>query len=165
MKKIFFIISTVLLLAGTAHAHGSISKLPDSVQILQYKMKLHMNANDMGVRNNLAMAYFRTGQFVEAKKELEYVLEKDASNFDALDGMGLVLMKMGQNKEACRFFEQAEVINPKDVLLHVHRAINYKNLKKPKLAEEEMTKVRSLANESEREEIDQEIVLLTSSLS
>ena len=165
MKKIFFIISAVLLLAGTAHAHGSISKLPDTVQILQYKMKLHMNANDLGARNNLAMAYFRTGQFADAKKELEYVLEKDASNFDALDGMGIVLIKMGQNEEAFNFFERAEAINPKDVLLHVHRAINYKNLKKPKLAEEEMTKVRSLANESEHKEIDQEIILLTSSLS
>lgn len=165
MKKIFFMISAVLFFAGTAYGHGSISKLPDTVQILQYNMKLHLNANDLDTRNNLAMAYSRTGQFPEAKKELDYILERDTSNFDALDGMGIVLIKMGQNEEAFKFLERAEAINSEDVLLHVHRAINYKNLKKAKLAEEEMAKVRALANDSQSKEIDQEIVFLTSSQS
>ena len=163
MKRVFWIISTVLLLAGTAQAHGNISNLPDSVQILQYNMKLYMN--DLATRNNLATAYYRTEQFVKAKKELEFILLKDDVNFDALDGMGIVLIKMGRDQEAFSFFEQAEAINPHDLLLNVHRAINYKNLNKAELAREKMIKARSQANESENKEIDKEITFLSGSSS
>ena len=55
MQKLFLALCMVLLMAGSAAAHGSISKLPDSVQILQYKMKLYMNEDDADTKNNLAM--------------------------------------------------------------------------------------------------------------
>ena len=164
MRKLFYIFSAFMLLAGTAHAHGNISNLPDTVQILQYKMILHMNADDMDARNNLAMAYFRTNQLEEARKQLECVLEKDGSNFNALDGMGIVLIKMGQDQEALLYLNKAAAINPQDVMVHVHLAVNYKNLNMVELVDEEMAKARLQAvGSDELEDIDREIEMLSGS--
>ena len=161
MKKIFIIFSAFMLLASMAHAHGSISKLPDSVQILQYKMKLYMNADDISSRNNLAMAYFRTNQLEEAREQLDYVIKKDKSNFDALDGMGIVLYKMGHDQEALKYLNQAVAINPQDVMVHVHLAVNYKKLNMVDLADEEMAKARSLVADPEKlKDIDKEVAIL-----
>lgn len=164
MKKLLISFVVLIFLTGTAHAHGNISKLPNTVQILQYKMKLHMNADDMDSRNNLAMAYFRTNKFEEAKTQLEYVLEKDWSNFDALDGMGIVLVKMGQNQEALLYLNKAVAINPQDVMVHVHLAVTYKNLNMVELADEEMAKARSqVGGPEELKDIDREIEILSGS--
>jgi len=153
-----------LLLAGSASAHGSISKLPDSVQILQYKMKLYMNADDADTKNNLAMAYFRTNQLDKAKQELTSVLEKDANNFNALDGMGIVLVKEGNNSEALEYFNRALAINDKDTMLHVHLSAAHTLLKQPDAARKEMDKAKALASGPEElTRIQDEIKLLTNS--
>ncbi|MCI5224474.1 MAG: hypothetical protein D3924_17850, partial [Candidatus Electrothrix sp. AR4] len=79
MQKLFLALCILLLSAGSAAAHGGISKLPDSVQIMQYKMLLYMDADDTATRNNLAMAYFRTDELSEAAKQLEAILAIDAN--------------------------------------------------------------------------------------
>ncbi len=70
MKILSFLITSFFLFPALALGHGDISKLPSSVQVLQYKMALYMNADDLDTRNKLAMAYIATGQIDEAEKEL-----------------------------------------------------------------------------------------------
>ncbi len=162
MKKIFIICSTFMLLAATAYGHGNISKLPDSVQILQYKMKLYMNAEDIDSRNNLAMAYYRTNQLEEAKKQLDYIIKKDAINFDALDGMGIVLLKMGRDHEAIKWLNKAVVINQQDVMVHVHLAVYYKKMRMADKADKEMAKAESLVADPEKlKDLDKEIEIMS----
>lgn len=153
-----------LLLAGSASAHGNISKLPDSVQILQYKMKLYMNADDADTKNNLAMAYFRTNQLDKAKQELAAVLEKDSNNFNALDGMGIVLIKEGNGTEALQYLNRALAINDKDLMLHVHLSVAHTLLKQADPARNEMDKAKALASGPEElTKIQDEIKLLSNS--
>ncbi len=164
MQKLFLALSIVLLFAGSAAAHGSISKLPDSVQILQYKMKLYMNADDADTRNNLAMAYFRTNQLDEAIQELDAVLEKDPNNFDALDGMGIVLIKKGEAGKALEYLNKALIINDKDLMIHVHLSVAHKQLNQTDLATNAMDKAKAMASGPEELTwIEDEVKLLTNS--
>ena len=164
MQKLLLTLCLVLMTAGTAAAHGNISKLPDSVQILQYKMKLYMNADDADTKNKLAMAYFRTNQLDEAKKELAAILDKDANNFDALDGMGIVLIKQGKSAEAMEYLRKALVINEKDVMIHVHLSVAHTQLNQPDLAKSEMDKAKTLAaGTDELTRIQEEVKLITNS--
>lgn len=164
MHKLFLVLSIILLWVGSACAHGDISKLPDSVQIMQYKMILYMDADDADTKNNLAMAYFRTNQLDEAKKELESILEKDPNNFNALDGMGIVLIKEGSADKALEFLQKALEINDKDTMLHVHLSVAHDQLKQADLAKAEMEKAKSLASGPEElTGIEKEVKLLTNS--
>ena len=165
MQKLFFIILFMLLLsAGSAAAHGGISNLPDSVQIMQYKMLLYMDADDAETRNNLAMAYFRTNELTEAVQQLEAVLEKDANNFDALDGMGIILIRQQKGTEALKYLERALAVNDKDMMVHVHLALAHKQLNQPELARKAMEAAEKLAASPEAAaEIQQEIQLITRS--
>ena len=164
MQKLLVALSIVLLLAGSAAAHGNISKLPDSVQILQYKMQLYMNADDADTQNNLAMAYFRTNQLDDAIAELESILEKDPNNFDALDGMGIVLIKKGSADKALEYLQRALKINDKDLMLHVHLSIAHEQLNQMDLAKVEMDKAKAMASGPEDlTGIENEVKLLTNS--
>lgn len=162
MQKLFLALTMTLLMAGSAAAHGNISKLPDSVQILQYKMKLYMNADDADTKNNLAMAYFRTNQLDEAKLELAAILDKDANNFDALDGMGIVLIKEGKATEALEYFNRALAINDSDLMVHVHLSVAHTQLNQADLAKIEMDKAKALASGPEELALIQEEVKLIS---
>ena len=162
MKKILLYVVVCVFSATMAHAHGNISKLPDSVQILQYKMQLYMKSDDVDVQNKLAMAYFRNNQLEEAKKQLESVLEIDKANFDALDGMGIVLFKMGKNKKAQVYLKKAAAINQDDVMVHVHLALNYEKLDLIELSKKEMNIAKSLVSGPEElKAIEEEIEILT----
>ena len=164
MRKLFLALMLIVLMSGSAAAHGNISKLPDSVQILQYKMKLYMNADDAGTKNNLAMAYFRTNQLDEAKNELSSILKKDANNFNALDGMGIVLIKEGNAAEALDYLNRARKINDRDVMVHVHLSVAHSQLKQADLARSEMDKAKSLASgPDELARIDKEVKMITNS--
>lgn len=162
MKKTIYILIAFVFSTTVAYGHGNISKLPDSVQILQYKMALHLNKDDVGLRNKLAMAYFRNNQLTEAQEQLELVLDKDKVNFDALDGMGIVLFKLGENKKALKYFKKAVAMNSEDVMVHVHLALNYKKLELSELSKKEMGTARSLASSPEDlKKIEEEIEILT----
>jgi Flp pilus assembly protein TadD len=144
-----------------AFGHGDISKLPSSVQVLQYRMALYMNKDDLATRNKLAIAYFCSGRLDEAEKELRLVLEKDQNNFDALDGMGLVLFRRGDMPGALEFFSRAAEVNESDCLVHVHRALVYQRMSRHEASEREMALARSLAGGKEdSQKIDREIRIL-----
>jgi len=162
MQKLFLALGMVLLLAGSAAAHGSISKLPDSVQILQYNMKLYMNADDADTKNKLAMVYVRTGKLTEAKEQLTSILAKDPHNFNALDEMGVVLLIEGNSTDALEYLSKAQDINDKDLMLHVHLSIAHGQLHQEDLARQEMEKARALSSGPEdATEIEKEITMIT----
>ena len=164
MQKIILALFMLIFSVSSAAAHGGISKLPDSVQIMQYKMLLYMDADDTATRNNLAMAYFRNGDLTKASEELTTVLEKDTKNFDALDGMGIVLLRQKKSAEALKYLEQALAINEKDSLLHVHLSLAYQQLKKTELADKAMETAKKQASTPEAiAEIQEEVKLITQS--
>ncbi len=162
MKKLALASVLCLIWVGLARAHGDISKLPNSGQIMQYRLLLYMSPDDLATHNKLAMALYRTGQFEKAKKELKYVLEKDSVNFDALDGLGIVLTKTGRCEEALEYLTKAVSINEQDVMAHVHLSAVYEKLKLPDKARSELEKARSLTSDpGELEKIEKELKLVT----
>jgi tetratricopeptide (TPR) repeat protein len=164
MTRLFFALFLLAASAGSAAAHGDISNLPDSVQIMQYQMLLYMDPNDAETKNSLAMAYFRTGKLAEAAAELEGVLKKDPNNFDALDGMGVVLLKQKKAEEAMKYLERALAVNSKDALLHVHLSLAHKLLQQPEQAAAALKKAGEMAPSAEgAAAVQKEMQLLTNS--
>lgn len=162
MKTLLLLITSLFLFPALSFGHGDISKLPSSVQVLQYKMALYINEDDLDTRNKLALAYLATGQIDQAEKELEIVLAKDSNNFDALDEMGLVMFKKEDMQGALRYFDGATEINPDDMMLHVHKYLACKALDLDQKANEELARAQTLAGgEEDRKRIRKEIRLLT----
>ena len=150
-----------LSLTGHAWAHGKVAHLPDSVQITQYRLSLFMDPDNLAVRNNLALALYRTNQLEEAQEELKYILEKDSANFDALDAMGIVLLRMGKYQEALEYLKKAVKVNERDVMVHVHLSVAYEKLESAEKARGELDKARSLSSApAELENIKKELKMV-----
>ena len=103
------------------------------------------------------MTLCRLNKLEEAKRELQFILKKDSQNFDALDGFGIVLLKMGKYQEGLKYVEKAVLINPKDMMAHVHLAAAYQKLKQSEKAKTAWKKAQSFAsNRAEKKRIKQE---------
>ena len=164
MRNLFLTLLILLLSVSSVAAHGGISKLPDSVQIMQYKMLLYMDENDIPTKNSLAMAYFRTNELNEAAQQLEEVLKLDANNFDALDGMGIVLLRQNKGAEAVKYLDRALALNETDMMVHVHLSLAHQQLNQPELAQKALETAEGLAATPEAaDQIQQEIKLLSNS--
>jgi tetratricopeptide (TPR) repeat protein len=161
MKRLFLTFILCLVWVNGAWAHGDISKLPNSVQIMQYRLLLYMTPEDPGPRNGLAMALYRTNQLEEAEKELRYILERNPQNFDALDGLGIVLIKMQRYQDALQYLNKALSVNDQDVMVHVHLGVLYQKMELPERAKSELDKARSLTSDpTQLEKIEQELKLV-----
>lgn len=149
MKKWFPTMALFLcvLWAVPAQAHVEIEGLPDAVAVMSYRQILYLNPGDTEARNKLAMALYRMNKLEEAKKELQFVLEKDPNNFDALDGFGVVLMKMGKYQEAGDYLQRAVKINERDPMVHVHLSAFYQKTKQAAKAKSQWKKAESLASD------------------
>ena len=147
MKKLCLTFILCLVWVGLAWAHGDISSLPNSAQIMQYRLLLYMSPDDPAPRNNLAMALYRTNQLEEAEKELRHILKRDPLNFNALDGLGIVLIRMDRLQEASEYLNKALKINEKDVMVHVHLSVVYQKMNLPERAQSELEKARSLTSD------------------
>lgn len=162
MTRLSLTLILVLIWAGGAWAHMETDDLPDSVAIMQYRLLLYMNPDDTGPRNSLAMALYRTNELDEAEKELKHILERDPSNFDALDGLGIVLIRMEKHQEAMQYLDKAVKINEQDVMVHVHLSVLYEKMMLPEKAGMELNKARSLASDPvQLEKIDEELKLVS----
>lgn len=162
MTRLSLTLILVLIWAGGAWAHMETDDLPDSVAIMQYRLLLYMNPDDTGPRNSLAMALYRTNELDEAEKELRHILERDPSNFDALDGLGIVLIRMEKHQEALQYLDKAVKINEQDVMVHVHLSVLYEKMMLPEKAGMELNKARSLASDPvQLEKIDEELKLVS----
>ncbi len=145
--KLLILCLFTFILPEVAWAHGNISNLPAPVQIMQYRLLIYMNPNDFVSRNKMAMVLLRTNKVDAAKAQLDYILEKDPKNFDALDGLGILLMKQGHMDEARARLLQAEGLRPNDPMVHLHLYVLYKELGQKALAEAEMKRVKGLCKD------------------
>ncbi len=162
MKKLSLLLFVCLLWTNVAWGHGNISKLPSSVQVMQYKMKLYMNKNDLNARNGLAMALYRTGKLDKAVEELTTVLKADPQNFDATDGMGVILIKKEKYKEALEYLQKALALKEKDIMVHVHLAVVYDKLNLADKSKAELETAGSLVSDAtEIENIDKELKIVS----
>jgi Flp pilus assembly protein TadD len=158
MKKLLLAGVLCLVWSGWAGAHVDIEGLPDSVAIMAFKQILYLTPDDHATRNKLAMALCRTDKFEEAQKELQIVLGKSPKDFDALDGMGVVLAKMGKYQEALKYFDQALQINKQDVMLHVHLSAAFHKIGMSDKARAAWKDAQSLAtSREERKKMEQEL--------
>lgn len=162
MRGLSMALVLCLVWVGLAGAHGDVSRLPNSVQIEQYKLKIWINPDDLVTRNKLAMAFYRSKQLAEAEEELRYILTKDSADFDGLDGLGIVLIKMGKYQDALEYLEKAARMNEQDVMVHVHLSVVYQKMKLPEKAQGALRKARSLAsNPHELKHIEEELHLVS----
>ncbi|MDH3347622.1 MAG: tetratricopeptide repeat protein [Desulfobulbaceae bacterium] len=152
-----------LVWIGSANAHGDISKLPSSVQVLQYQMSLWINSDDLDKRSGLAMAYYRTGELDKAITELQIVLKADPAHFNALDGMGVVLIKKNQANEALEYLKKAYAINSDDIMIYVHLSIAHDKLSQLTEAQKYLEKARTLNKEAggDEEDIETELMIVS----
>ncbi len=163
--KIALLCILLFLFPVLAWGHGDVSKLPPSVQILQYNMLLYMNPGDNAVRNKMALACIAAGKLDEAEKQLEQVLEKEPQNFDALDEMGLVLLKKGDSRGAFDYFSRAAAVKPEDMMVYVHKYEALYTMGKVDDAEKELAHAKALArSEGDRKRIETEIAFLKGKL-
>ena len=157
MKKLSVTIALCLVWVASAWAHSDLSQFPSSVQIVQYKTSLWMNPDDLETRNKLAMAFYLTNKLEEAEEELMYVLKKDPQDFDALDGLGVVLIRKKNYPEALDSLGKAVKINEHDVMVHVHLSAVYHKMNEQDKAKDAWKKAKSLAkSRAQRKEMEQE---------
>ena len=156
MKKLLLTLILCLAWTASAMAHSDIENLPPAVAVLSYKQILYLNPDDLDTRNRLAMALVRTNQLQEAKKELQYILKKDPRHFDSLDGYGVILIRMGQHKDALEYLNKAASINKEDVMVYVHMSVAYEKLGSREQAQSALKKVQSFASPSELKKIEEE---------
>ena len=162
MKSLSFFLLLISVWPGWAWAHGDITKLPSSVQIVQYKTTLWMNPEDLETRNKLAMAYYLKNELEESEKELKYILGRDPRDFDALDGLGIVLIRKKNYREALKHLERAARINGQDMMVHVHLAVAYRKVKSHAKADRALKKANMLAtNRIKRRQIEKELKLVS----
>ncbi len=108
------------LSGGISCAHVGADDMPDSVAEVEYQIYLEFKPNDLVVLNKLGMVYFRLNKLPAALKEFSKVLKRDPDNYDALDGMGLVMAAQNNYEEAARYHRQAIILNPKDMMTYYH---------------------------------------------
>jgi Flp pilus assembly protein TadD len=144
-------------------AHEDLTTLPNSVQIIQYKTTLWINPEDLETRNKLAMAYYLNNELEESEKELRYILKRDPGDFNALDGLGIVLIKKKKYQEALKHLEKAARINGQDMMVHVHLSVVYREMNSHAKADSALKKANMLAtNRIKRRQIEKELKLVSS---
>jgi Tfp pilus assembly protein PilF len=103
-----------------ARSHIEKGQMPDPLAIMEYRILLEFEPDNLEVRNMLGMALYRQGKLDEAEQEFNYVLELDPQNFNAIDALGLVKIKQGKLNSAVDLFKKAIYINPGDMLVYYH---------------------------------------------
>jgi tetratricopeptide (TPR) repeat protein len=109
-----------LTIGNPVLAHVEKGAMPDSVAEMEYRILLEFTPQDTATRSLLGMALLRQGKLAEAENEFLLVLQNDAKNFDALDGLGMVLFKQKRYSEALQHLLPAIKIRPNDIMIHLH---------------------------------------------
>ena len=111
----------ILLMHGSlADAHIAKGQMPDPLAIMEYRILLEFEPDNLEVRNMLGMALYRQEKLDEAEQEFNYVLTIDPQNFNAIDALGLIKMKQGKLDHAVDLFKKSIYINTDDMLVHYH---------------------------------------------
>lgn len=142
------ILLTVLFRPDQGLCHVTDTNMPDAVAETEYQILLEFQPERSDVRNKLAMVLLRKKNFAEAEKEFRTILAADSANFNAIDGLGLVMSRTGREKEAVDQFKKAITINPKDVMVHYHLGLAYAALGDSAGAEKLYRQALDLAEQS-----------------
>jgi len=110
----------LLMQASLACAHIEKGQMPDPLAIMEYRILLEFEPDNLEVRNMLGMALYRQVKLDEAEQEFNFVLAIDPKNFDAIDALGLVKMKQDKLEHAVDLFKKAIYFKPDDMLVHYH---------------------------------------------
>lgn len=84
-----------------------------------FQKLIQSGADSPELRNNLGIAYYQLGQYVQALKQFRVVLGKDPGSVPANLFSGLSLMKLQRPKQAVTFLQRANASQPEnpDVLV------------------------------------------------
>lgn len=120
--RTLFLVGLLTLLAGPeqGRCHVTDTDMPDAVAETEYQILLEFEPGKTEIRNKLAMVLLRKKRYTEAEKELRTVLAAEPTNYNALDGLGLVMTRTGKVREAVDHFLAAIKANPQDVMVHYH---------------------------------------------
>jgi len=138
----------VLSFPGQASCHVTDTNMPDAVAEMEYQILLDFQPENTEVRNKLAMVLLRKKKFKEAEAELRAVLAKEPANYNALDGLGLVMNQTGRPEEAVRQHLAAIKINRQDAMAHYHLGQAYAAQGDLSAAQKAYRQALDLANQS-----------------
>lgn len=136
--RVFFIIGVALLAGCTSYMKGSMDMERNSYEsaIDNFQQELSKNPTNWRARQNLGLAYIRTGQNDRAIAELQYVLGEEPANVSALSYapqgvdwaagqnpnasdanyyLGLAYLRNGQREEAIETWQAYQ--NPREPVL------------------------------------------------
>ncbi len=104
MRLIILLVVILSLMPVPALAHYEGELLPDSVAVMEYQMIISMQPNDTLTRNKLGMVYLRQNKLDKAKEQFLEILKIDPRNFDALDSLGIVSVRLGDFRGAVQWY-------------------------------------------------------------
>ncbi len=112
-------------------AHIEKGTMPDAVAQMEYKILLEFEPDNIDIRNQLGMVYYRLGKLEKARRQFNMVLARQADNFNAIDALGLVAMQQGDTDQALARFQKAIAIKPADAMVYFHLGQVFEKQKKP----------------------------------
>lgn len=120
----------------------------DNQKALSIYQELEQLTNrNFAVMNNLAWSYMKNGQHVEAKEAVEIALTKSPNQPEILDTYGVILLALGENKEAVEALEKAYRSNRENTQFAVHLA-------EAMIATKNKDRARELVRNVNRDDID-----------
>ncbi len=109
--------------------------MPDGEAEMEYLILLEFEPQNIGVRNKLGMIYYRQNKLEESAAQFTEVFHRAPDDFDALDGMGLVLAKGKKFPSAIDHFIRAILKKPTDAMVYFHLGLVYEKTGYPAKAE------------------------------
>jgi tetratricopeptide (TPR) repeat protein len=79
-----------------------------------FRKVLELGSGGADTRNELAICLMETGDYKEARKELERALSEDPDNIKIISNLGVLALKQGDDDEAAAFFRTALDLEPGD---------------------------------------------------
>jgi len=67
-----------------------------------------ININLTNVRYNRGVSALSLGQYTNARKDFEYVMNEDPEHADAVHNLAVALLKLGDRNQACSMFAKSE---------------------------------------------------------
>lgn len=103
---------------------------PKAIEL--YKKELAVNSGNFVLNYNMSLAYYKTGNFIDAITNLKKVIEYSKDKLfvaDALYNLGIAYIKNNQSGEAIIAFKKSLLSNPNNRLCkeNLQLAINEKN--------------------------------------
>jgi len=146
-RIVSLLVGVLLLVPGQARAHVTDTDMPDAVAETEYLILLDIQPEKTDIRNKLAMVLLRQERFKEAERELRTVLTAEPANFNALDGLGLVMNRTGRPREAVAQHLAAIKVNPRDAMVHYHLGQDYAALGEAAAAQKAYGQALALATQ------------------